>query len=1094
MYQKEKKMKIVMLFVIGLLVAGSEIDAQTRNGELYFKLDTQTKSAYDNRETNIPIIIWLNKQVPIEQLKSKLTGKKSTRDLEAIQTDLKALAASEQAGIAELFSRYEKGDQPNNVMYFWIRNMISARVNIKVLEEIAKREEVESIWFDSELQLDEFEKGSSSKTMLNNIEESLQQINATELWEMGFRGEGVLVMNIDTGVMGTHPALAARWRGNQPDVAASAAWFDPHGEGEMPYDNHGNGHGTHTMGTMVGMDEANNDIIGVAPQAQWIAARTISLGEGIPSTAYTLAAFQWALNPDGDLSTTNDIPDVINCSFYDPNNDINECGPHGVSYWEVLDVCEAAGIMVFFSAGNKDKDDQITPPKNRASTTTNIFCVGNMNTVNANALVINEGSCQGPSLCVPTGPLSFKPEVVAPGTDIRSATNDPDNPYVSLTGTSMAAPHVSGLAALYRQMYPEKTNTQIMEMLLSSTIEVQADQTFNMGEDNTYGMGFIDATHKSISTSFSAKDQAGNLIDGSFSISETYFGYSFEVDEFYVESGGSSNTSFGHNILNTIHFETEEEQLIFSHWSGVNVQFTNAHNLSTDFSITGPQARIVANYKKQGFTESKDALSSSARRLISTGKPESTTGFQSYSYKMAHMIYEDAGRIYYKWSHTDAKFNDIYWPEEFESFLVEGINPAITYSAFHDENGYGQYDAFSVVWIENNDDSFDLVADSRIDDFWSNRNVITSLNEAIQPIAIKYPINSTGHYCVLWPEAESVGIAVLYYLTNFPVWTPIHIELGMKANNIAAVKDVGSDDIHVIFDSEGDIYYIRIPESQLFVNGSIEPQNITASNRNLSNCTKPSIAINDDGIVLVGFQADAKYVIGTKPKRNDRPGAPSRRVYTRMLQGDQWHPFKEFSYNVTTNSVNPVVASEGEDFVIAWKVQGQDKIAYSKNDGGDDWRNWSTYQTITASGIDYPALSSGTDKIFMAYTEGSGKPYRIRDFGYNEDWEEGSSRNIFVKSEAFLEANETKDEFSIGAYPNPFNPTTRITFTLPETATINLNVYSVTGQLVQKVVKGSLAAGKHNYEVNGHQLATGLYFYVLKSANYNASGKLLLIK
>jgi hypothetical protein len=119
------------------------------------------------------------------------------------------------------------------------------------------------------------------------------------------------------------------------------------------------------------------------------------------------------------------------------------------------------------------------------------------------------------------------------------------------------------------------------------------------------------------------------------------------------------------------------------------VQFTNAHNLSTDFSITGPQARIVANYKKQGFTESKDALSSSARRLISTGKPESTTGFQSYSYKMAHMIYEDAGRIYYKWSHTDAKFNDIYWPEEFESFLVEGINPAITYSAFHDETATG---------------------------------------------------------------------------------------------------------------------------------------------------------------------------------------------------------------------------------------------------------------------------------------------------------------------------------------------------------------------------------------------------------------------
>jgi hypothetical protein len=237
------------------------------------------------------------------------------------------------------------------------------------------------------------------------------------------------------------------------------------------------------------------------------------------------------------------------------------------------------------------------------------------------------------------------------------------------------------------------------------------------------------------------------------------------------------------------------------------------------------------------------------------------------------------------------------------------------------------------------------------------------------------------------------------------------------------------------FESNGHIYYTKILGNDVFVGGDLEIENLTIGNKNLISSEKPSIAVNKNGIVVVGFEGKPRNVIGigTNLKSIKRPGLPSksRRVYTRMLQGDQWHPFKEFSYNVTTNSVNPVVASEGDDFVIAWKVQGQDKIAYSKNDGGDDWRNWSTYQTITASGIDYPALSSGTDKIFMAYTERSGKPYRIRDFGYNEDWEAGSSRNIFVKSEAFLEANETKDEFSIGAYPNPFNPTTRITFTLP---------------------------------------------------------------
>src|SRR5690606_15181889 len=109
----------------------------------------------------------------------------------------------------------------------------------------------------------------------DGVEWGLAAIGAGRVWaEIGVRGEGIVVGNIDTGVQYTHPDLLPRYRGTGEDgtVTHEYNWFDPSQvcPTDAPCDNQG--HGTHTMGTMVGGD-ADGTAIGVAPRARWIAAK-----------------------------------------------------------------------------------------------------------------------------------------------------------------------------------------------------------------------------------------------------------------------------------------------------------------------------------------------------------------------------------------------------------------------------------------------------------------------------------------------------------------------------------------------------------------------------------------------------------------------------------------------------------------------------------------------------------------------------------------------------------------------------------------------------------------------------------------------------
>ena len=186
--------------------------------------------------------------------------------------------------------------------------------------------------------------------MAGGVEPGVEAVRAPEVWDLGITGDGALVATLDTGVDGSHPALASRWRGLDPAYAGNPGWafFDPVTNWEFPQDS--GSHGTHTMGSVCGGPPG--DSVGVAPGAEWIHAAVIDRGGGIDQTVSdAILAFQWLIDPDGNPGTNFDVPDV--CS-----NSWGLAVFHGVpdcdeTFWIFLDACEAAGIVIIFSAGNE---------------------------------------------------------------------------------------------------------------------------------------------------------------------------------------------------------------------------------------------------------------------------------------------------------------------------------------------------------------------------------------------------------------------------------------------------------------------------------------------------------------------------------------------------------------------------------------------------------------------------------------------------------------------------------------------------------------------------------------------------------------------
>ncbi|MFF5255430.1 S8 family serine peptidase [Streptomyces leeuwenhoekii] len=265
--------------------------------------------------------------------------------------------------------------------------------------------------------------------------ESNAQIGTPRAWEAGLTGKGVTVAVLDTGVDADHPDLAGR-------VAVSRSFV----EGEQVADR--NGHGTHVASTVGGSGAASGGAErGVAPGARLAVGKVLG-DQGSGSESQIIAGMEWAAR---EVKA-----DVVSMSLGSPEaSDGTDPMAQAVNT-----LSRETGALFVVAAGNTGTPSSIGSPGAADAALT----VGAVDSADEAAYFTSAGPRSGDN--------ALKPDLSAPGVGIlaaRSGLSEGSGDYTAMSGTSMATPHVAGVAALLAERHPDWTGAQLKDALMSTS-------------------------------------------------------------------------------------------------------------------------------------------------------------------------------------------------------------------------------------------------------------------------------------------------------------------------------------------------------------------------------------------------------------------------------------------------------------------------------------------------------------------------------------------------------------------------------------------------------------------------------------------------
>ncbi|GDY65907.1 hypothetical protein SAV14893_053000 [Streptomyces avermitilis] len=285
---------------------------------------------------------------------------------------------------------------------------------------------IEHVWLDARVEAD--------------MAESNAQIGTRAAWDAGLTGDGVTVAVLDTGVDTTHPDLAGR-------VSRSKSFID----GEEVADR--NGHGTHVTSTVGGSGAASDGTErGVAPGATLAVGKVLS-DQGAGSESQIIAGMEWAARDVRARIVSMSLGSTEASDGTDPMA-------------EAVDtLSEETGALFVVAAGNTGAPSSIGSPGAADSALT----VGAVDSSDRAAYFTSAGPRHGDN--------ALKPDLAAPGVDIRAARSQlapGTGYYTSMSGTSMATPHVAGVAALLAEQHPDWTGARLKDALMSTSEQLDA--------------------------------------------------------------------------------------------------------------------------------------------------------------------------------------------------------------------------------------------------------------------------------------------------------------------------------------------------------------------------------------------------------------------------------------------------------------------------------------------------------------------------------------------------------------------------------------------------------------------------------------------
>ncbi|NLA27602.1 MAG: S8 family serine peptidase, partial [Firmicutes bacterium] len=395
----------------------------------------------------------------------------------AVVEKLRTNAATGQEKIKQYLEQEQRNGNVLEYHGYYIVNMIFVKATPAVVEQLSHRTDVKVILPNSVIWMEPPEIIGYGDIMFQNEAWGVSRVNAPFVWEQGFRGEGAVVGIIDSGVAWEHEALRTKWRGynsaepGSPNVDYN--WYDAtvHGSA-LPKD--ASGHGTHVTGTVLGSTGSNQ--IGVAPDARWIAARIFD-DNGKSTVDKIIRAGEFMLAPtdaSGQNPRADLAPDIINNSWGSKD-------PGDVSEWfrDMVRAWRSAQILPVFAAGNSGEYGAggISNPANYPE------CLAVAAIDSDNKLA--HFSSRGPGFLP-----GIKPEISAPGVGIRSST--PGGSYKIDSGTSMAAPHVAGVAALLLSANPGLDVDDLEQIIINTAVPL-TDSVYSLSPNYGFGYGLVDA-------------------------------------------------------------------------------------------------------------------------------------------------------------------------------------------------------------------------------------------------------------------------------------------------------------------------------------------------------------------------------------------------------------------------------------------------------------------------------------------------------------------------------------------------------------------------------------------------------------------------
>jgi uncharacterized repeat protein (TIGR01451 family) len=444
-----------LFFLSGISLLRAQ-EPEPMPSDLLGKIDPRlVKQLTASDDAVAPIIIEMAEKADLSAAKGQRSAL-SRRG--AMVAELQATAERSQAGVMAALANAAQQQVADNVRSLWIVNAVAARTGWQTVLTLAARDDVRLVRRDETINLPDANYVEAGR-VAGQIEWGVERVNAPAVWNaLDIDGSGVVVANMDTGVDYLHPDLRTRYRGYTGGPALHHGnWYDATGVGAVyPVDT--NGHGSHTMGTIVGQNG-----IGVAPGATWIAVRAFD-SNGVAQESWLHDAFQWFLAPGGDPALA---PHIVNNSWSNNNGSL-------IIFEEDVQHLLDAGIIPIFSAGNNGPR---TSTVGAPGSYTISLAVG----ATDQADEVAGFSGRGPS---PWGQL--KPEVSAPGVAILSTL--PGGGYGLSNGTSMAAPHIAGIAALIAQAAPTLSYTDTVSLLKTSAIPLG-----EVSPNNNYGWGLVNA-------------------------------------------------------------------------------------------------------------------------------------------------------------------------------------------------------------------------------------------------------------------------------------------------------------------------------------------------------------------------------------------------------------------------------------------------------------------------------------------------------------------------------------------------------------------------------------------------------------------------